>query len=106
MSKYKFINYENLKGLVLVERDGVLVKIYQKCVIFYTSQSFLRVSVGSCLEYRALDKLTDDEKKTIIDITKQYLPNLLDKVSAVLNRVKQKKARVNENSPIFDILQG
>lgn len=104
---YKYIDYENLKGVLVAEENGVLLRALQKCIVFYTRESLLRVSVGSCLEYRGLQKITDTEKQTILGLTEKYFPGLKAKVEAALARTRKPHgARVTKNAPIFQLLQG
>lgn len=103
---YRFLEYENLKGTVIAEKDGVLLKAFHKCIIFYTSEAFIRVSVGRCTEFRRIRLITDSEKATILELVETYFPTLRSKVEAVLaKRDRTFTPKEKKLSPIMQLLQ-
>lgn len=102
---YKYLDYEKLKGIVIAEKDGVLLKAFQKCIIFYTSESLVRVSVGACKEVKGIKKLTEAEKNTILELTERYFPALKDKViEAITIKKRERNIKNFKNSPIGKLL--
>ncbi len=83
---YRYINYENLKGKIVAEKNGVLLKKLRKCIIFYTEDSLIRISYGTCCETRRAKLITFEQALTMLELCRKYFPRLEGKLLDILSR--------------------